>query len=124
MTAKSYPPFAYFGGKTRLAPTIAGLMPEHRHYVEPFAGSLAVLLAKKRSAHETVNDLDGDLVTFWRVLRNRPEDLARACRLTPHMSAPRSRISRQPSTSFTDATGPPMRSFPDASFRPTMSDFR
>lgn len=84
MTAKSYPPFAYFGGKTRLAPTIAGLLPEHRHYVEPFAGSLAVLLAKKRSAHETVNDIDGDLVTFWRVLRNRPEDLARVCRLTPH----------------------------------------
>ncbi len=78
------PPFAYYGGKTTLAPTIASLLPAHEHYVEPFAGSLAVLLAKKPSRAETVNDLDGDLVTFWRVLRDRADDLERACILTPH----------------------------------------
>lgn len=81
------PPFSYFGGKTTLAGRIADLLPEHGHYVEPFAGSLAVLLAKPRSAMETVNDLDGDLMTFWRMLRDRPEDLARACTLTPHSRA-------------------------------------
>lgn len=80
-------PFAYFGGKTRLASQIVELLPPHEHYVEPFAGSLAVLLAKPRVAMETVNDLDEDLVTFWRVLRERPDDLARACTLTPHSRA-------------------------------------
>lgn len=81
------PPFRYFGGKTLLAPTIAELLPEHEHYVEPFAGSLAVLLAKKPSRQETVNDLDSDLVTFWRVLRDQTDDLERVAALTPHSRA-------------------------------------
>lgn len=81
------PPFAYFGGKTTLAPRIAAMLPPHEHYVEPFAGSLAVLLAKPRSRMETVNDLDRDLVTFWRVLREQPDELVRVCALTPHSRA-------------------------------------
>ena len=81
------PPFAYYGGKTTLAATIAALLPEHSHYVEPFAGSLAVLLAKPRSEMETVNDLDRDLMNFWQVLRDRPRDLERVCFLTPHARA-------------------------------------
>jgi DNA adenine methylase len=81
------PPFAYFGGKINMAPKIAALLPAHHHYVEPFAGSLAVLLAKQPAHMETVNDLSGDLMTFWRVLRDQPEDLARACALTPHSRA-------------------------------------
>ncbi len=78
------PPLTYYGGKTTIAPQIASLLPAHDHYVEPFAGSLAVLLAKRPSRMETVNDLDGDLVTFWRVLRDRPLDLERVCAFTPH----------------------------------------
>lgn len=81
------PPFAYFGGKTTLAERIARLLPAHLHYVEPFCGSLSVLLAKPPSAMETVNDLDGALMTFWRVLRDRPGELQRACALTPHSRA-------------------------------------
>lgn len=81
------PPFTYYGGKTSLAAAIAGLLPAHDHYVEPFAGSLAVLLAKTPSKMETVNDLDRDLMTFWRVLRDRPDELAAAAALTPHSRA-------------------------------------
>lgn len=85
MTAQHVmPPFMYFGGKTLLASRIVDVLPPHGHYVEPFCGSLAVLLAKPESTYETVNDIDGDLVTFWRVLRERTEDLLRVCALTPH----------------------------------------
>lgn len=78
------PPIPYFGGKMLIGPAIADLLPIHRHYVEPYCGSLSVLLAKRPSDHETVNDLDGRLMTFWRVLRDRPDELARVCMLTPH----------------------------------------
>lgn len=78
------PPIPYFGSKGTTADRIVALFPDHAHYVEPFCGSLAVLLAKPPSAHETVNDLDGALVTFWRVLRDNPDDLARVCAMTPH----------------------------------------
>lgn len=78
------PPLAYYGAKVTIAQRIVGLLPPHEHYVEPFAGSLAVLLAKAPSRMETVNDLDGDLMTFWRVLRDRPAELERVCALTPH----------------------------------------
>ncbi|AXH89429.1 DNA adenine methylase [Micromonospora aurantiaca] len=78
------PPFPYYGGKITLGPAIASLLPAHAHYVEPYAGSLAVLLAKDPSVHETVNDLDESIVNFWRILRERPDDLARVCSLTPH----------------------------------------
>lgn len=87
MSAALKPPFAYYGGKTTLAERIAALLPAHTHYVEPFAGSLAILLAKPRSDMETVNDLDQDLMTFWRVLRDRPRELETAMHLTPHARA-------------------------------------
>jgi DNA adenine methylase len=77
-------PVPYFGSKQTIAPWIVSLLPNQGHYVEPFAGSLSVLLAKRPSPMETVNDLDGDLMLFWRVLRDRPTDLIRACALTPH----------------------------------------
>lgn len=80
-------PVPYFGSKQRIAPWIASLLPDHEHYVEPFAGGLSVLLAKRPARMETVNDLDGELMTFWRVLRDRPAELLRACMLTPHARA-------------------------------------
>ncbi|WP_100485885.1 DNA adenine methylase [Mycobacteroides abscessus] len=82
-------PVPYFGGKAWLAPRLAGVLPAHKHYVEVCGGSLALLLAKKPSRQETVNDLDGHLMTFWRVLRDRPDDLERVCSLTPHSRSER-----------------------------------
>lgn len=81
------PPFAYYGGKIRLARRIVALLPDHRVYVEPFAGSLAVLLAKPPAIHEVVNDRDGHLVNFWRQLREAPDELARRCWATPYARA-------------------------------------
>lgn len=73
----------YHGGKVRIAPKIVDLFPPHDCYVEPFGGGGAVLLAKPRARLEVYNDLDGDMVTLFRVLRDAPEDLADAIALTP-----------------------------------------
>ncbi|HEX9888625.1 MAG TPA: DNA adenine methylase [Nitriliruptorales bacterium] len=81
------PPFSYYGGKVGLSRLIVGLLPAHHTYIEPYLGSGAVLLAKARSRHEIVNDLDGALTTFWRMLRDRPTDLERVCALTPYARA-------------------------------------
>lgn len=77
----------YYGSKHRTADWLIDLMPPHRAYVEPFAGSLSVLMRKEPVKLETVNDLDADVMTFWRVLRDRFDDLERACWLTPHSRA-------------------------------------
>ncbi|MGL5825000.1 MAG: DNA adenine methylase [Nocardioides sp.] len=81
------PPMPYSGGKQAIATKIADTFPAHDHYLEPYAGALSVLLAKPPAAIETVNDLNGDLMCFWRILRDQPEALARACALTPHSRA-------------------------------------
>ena len=81
------PPVAYYGGKSRLAEWIVNMFPPHRVYLEPFAGSAAVLFAKSPSTHEILNDLDGNVVNFYRVLRERGDELERACRLSPYSRA-------------------------------------
>lgn len=78
----------YFGAKTQLAGQIVELLPPHASYVEPFAGSMAVLMAKPRAERiEVANDIDQDLMIFWKVLREKPEELTRVCALTPHSRA-------------------------------------
>lgn len=78
------PPFPYYGAKGRLAGQIVDLMPQHRIYVEPFAGSAAVLFAKPAAPVEVINDLDRNVITFFRVLRDVPDALVRALRFTPY----------------------------------------
>lgn len=77
------PPLQYHGGKWLLASWIIQHFPPHHGYVEPYGGGASVLLRKLPSAVETYNDLDGDVVTFFRVLREQPEALVRAIQLTP-----------------------------------------
>lgn len=74
----------YPGAKWGMAQEICALMPPHRSYLEPFFGSGAVLFNKSPSAIETVNDIDGDIVNFFTVLRDQPEELARLIDLTPY----------------------------------------
>jgi DNA adenine methylase len=76
--------FPYIGGKTRLADWIIEQLPGHTVYVEPFGGSAAVLLNKPRSHTEVFNDLDGDVVQFFEVARERSNDLAKWVRRTPY----------------------------------------
>jgi DNA adenine methylase len=58
----------WFGGKRTMAPDIVKQLGQHSAYWEPFCGSMAVLLAKPESSHETVNDLHGDLINLARVI--------------------------------------------------------
>ncbi len=73
----------YPGAKNRLASWICEYIPKHDVYLEPFGGSLAVLFNKQRSHIETVNDIDEEIVNFFRILRDRGEELERAIEFTP-----------------------------------------
>lgn len=76
--------FPYVGGKSELSPWIVDHLPDHDCYIEPFSGSASVLLAKPRSKVEVLNDLDGDVVQFFRVARDRPDELREFVRDTPY----------------------------------------
>lgn len=77
------PVLRYHGGKWRLAPWIIGFFPEHRAYVEPYGGAASVLMRKPKACAEVYNDLDGEIVNLFRVLRDRGDELVRAIELTP-----------------------------------------
>jgi DNA adenine methylase len=75
--------FGWYGGKFNHLNWLLPLLPEATHYCEPFAGSAAVLLNRKPSPVETYNDIDGEVVNFFRVLRDSHEELIQAIGLTP-----------------------------------------
>lgn len=79
------PVLRYHGGKWLLADWIIAHLPPHRVYVEPFGGAASVLLRKQRSYAEVYNDLDGEIVSVFRVLRNKDQaaELERQIRFTP-----------------------------------------
>src|SRR5215469_16886734 len=75
--------FGWYGGKFSHLDWLLPLLPPCHHYCEPFAGSGAVLINRKPSPIETYNDIDGEVVNFFRVLRDQKEKLIEAIGLTP-----------------------------------------
>ena len=73
---------AYYGGKAQIAPWIAAHLPSTSLYVEPFAGMCSVLLSREPSHIEIINDLNGDIILWWRVLTERTDEFARKVSLT------------------------------------------
>jgi DNA adenine methylase len=64
-------PIAYFGGKCRLAKRIVPMIPpDHVCYCEPFCGAAWILFKKQPSTTEVINDIDAELVNFWRIIQN------------------------------------------------------
>lgn len=81
--AKTKAPFPYFGSKAKIAYTVWQALGDCGHYIEPFCGSCAVLLARPNfdpQRHvETVNDADGHIANVWRSLQQDPDEVAKWC---------------------------------------------
>ncbi|MBO4451099.1 MAG: DNA adenine methylase [Bacteroidaceae bacterium] len=82
-TRKRMIAFGWYGGKYSHLDWLLPYLPSCHHYCEPFGGSGAVLINREPSPVETYNDLDGEVVNFFRVLRNDSDELIRQIALTP-----------------------------------------
>lgn len=76
-------PFPYFGGKSTVAHIVWSALGDVGHYIEPFAGSAAVLLNRPdydpQQHVETINDADAMIANVWRAIRQDPDGVARYC---------------------------------------------
>jgi DNA adenine methylase len=95
-------PLSYIGGKHRLAKKIISLLPEHLTYVEPFAGGAQVLFHKPPSKVEVLNDIDGEIVNFFRVCQFHHEELIRYMRFMVVSRDWYSRLRATPPATLTD----------------------
>jgi DNA adenine methylase len=73
-------PLSYIGGKNRIAKRVIALFPPHTTYVEPFAGGAQVFFHKQPSKVEVLNDLDGEIVNFFRICQAHHSELIRYLR--------------------------------------------
>ena len=80
----SGPFLRYAGSKWRLADWICDHLPAHDQYLEPFLGSGAIFFNKTPAAVETINDIDGEVINLFRMVREQPHALALAVSLTPY----------------------------------------
>ncbi|MGQ0674729.1 MAG: DNA adenine methylase [Rhodospirillales bacterium] len=77
--------FGWYGGKYSHLDWLLPLLPRTNQYCEPFAGSAAVLLNRVPSEVETYNDLDGEVVNFFQILRKHSNEFIHALRNTPFL---------------------------------------
>lgn len=98
----------YPGSKWSYAEWIASHFPDHRFYLEPYFGSGAVFFAKHPAKYETVNDIDGLVVNFFKVVRDHPEELARAINLTPFSREEYNAIQEEHAGEDIQLTGDPV----------------
>lgn len=95
-------PFKWVGGKSRLRKQIISLFPEHTCYVELFAGAAWVLFGKPPSNVEVLNDIDQDLVTFFRVVKEKPQELIDSFEWELVARAEFDRLAKSDPTTLTD----------------------
>lgn len=77
-------PFSYLGGKYKHLNWLLPLLPQRKAYVEPYGGSGVVLLNREQSDVETFNDKYSEVINFFRVLRDNPDELMHKIALTPY----------------------------------------
>lgn len=95
-------PFRWVGGKSRFRKFIVPLIPAHSCYVELFAGAAWVLFGKPPSDVEVLNDIDNDLITFFRVVKEQPEELIASFNWELVSRAEFNRLAALPSAELTD----------------------
>lgn len=80
---KYRPLIRYYGGKSRISGWVISHFPKHRVYTEAYGGAASCLLRKERAYAEIYNDLNGELVNLFRVVRDQGPELLRRISLTP-----------------------------------------
>jgi DNA adenine methylase len=96
-------PFRWYGGKYSHLDFILPQLPKTDQYIEPFGGSAAVLINREPSPVETYNDIDGDVVNFFEVLRENRDDLLEQIALTPFSREELARAAEQKNNADLDA---------------------
>lgn len=94
--------FGYYGGKYSHLKFLLPLLPKSTHYCEPFGGSAAVLINRKPSPVETYNDIYGEVVNFFRVLRDDKDELIEQIGLTPFSRQELRLASEEPDAELSD----------------------
>lgn len=94
--------FGWYGGKYSHLDWLLPLLPKAKHYCEPFGGSAAVLINREPSPVETYNDIHGEVVNFFHVLREQKDALVEAIGLTPFSRAEFEAAIKEPRAGLTE----------------------